>query len=214
MDLQHPNDNKLEDDDQTICMNVDLSLHKTDPYHALLDIPFDFDFSSDSKKLSTQPDNNESYVTPRLHKFISKQDLRKELLRRWSSFLVSTVVFIGLFYNIWSTILLPMQKQRIHRFYIWSSFLGLLGFIVFVSAVAVMILAGGVFSSTQKAMLIILLLWMHIQSANSILEVCVILLGGVFMAWYAFWKKESPTDESDIQSSNMLANKLSAQTIK
>ncbi|XP_058737713.1 uncharacterized protein LOC131609905 isoform X2 [Vicia villosa] len=213
MDLQIPHVNKLGDDDQPICRNVDLSHHKTDPHDVLLVIPdnrkFDFDFSSDSKKLSSQPNNNESYVAPRLHKFISKQDLRKELLRRWSSFLVSTVVFIGLFYNIWSTILLPMQKQRIHRFYIWSSFLGLLGFIVFVSAVAVMILAGGVFSSTQKAMLIILLLWMHIQSAKSILEVCVILLGGVFMAWYAFWKKESPTDESDTNK----GNKLSAQTV-
>ncbi|XP_058737715.1 uncharacterized protein LOC131609905 isoform X3 [Vicia villosa] len=209
MDPQIPHDDKLVEDDRPICTNVHLSLHKKDPHDAHLDIPFDFDFSSDSKKLSSQPNNNESYVAPRLHKFISKQDLRKELLRRWSSFLVSTVVFIGLFYNIWSTILLPMQKQRIHRFYIWSSFLGLLGFIVFVSAVAVMILAGGVFSSTQKAMLIILLLWMHIQSAKSILEVCVILLGGVFMAWYAFWKKESPTDESDTNK----GNKLSAQTV-
>ncbi|XP_058737712.1 uncharacterized protein LOC131609905 isoform X1 [Vicia villosa] len=212
MDLQIPHVNKLGDDDQPICRNVDLSHHKTDPHDVLLVIPdnrkFDFDFSSDSKKLSSQPNNNESYIAPRLHKFISEQDLRKEILRRCSSFLVSTVVSIGLFYNIWSS-LLPHQKQHIHRLSTWMSFLGLLGFIVFVSAVAVMILVGGVFSSTQKAMLIILLLWMHIQSANSILEVCVILLGGVFMAWYAFWKKESPTNESD---TNTDANKLSAQT--
>lgn len=172
MGLQIPRDSKLEEDDQPICINVDLSHHKTDPEHVLLVI-----------------------------------------LRRCSSFLVSTVVFIGLFYNIWSS-LLPLQNEHIHRLSIWMSLLGLLGSLVFVCAVVVIILVGGVFTSMQKATLIILHVWMLIQSANSILEVCVILLGGAFMVWFAFWIKESPNDESDIQSSNTEANKLSAQTIK
>ncbi|XP_058737722.1 uncharacterized protein LOC131609911 [Vicia villosa] len=209
MGLQIPHDHKVEDVDRPICTNVDLSHHKTDDEHVLLvipdNLPVEFKFSSDLNKLSSQPDDNESYIAPRLHKFISEQDLRKEILRRCSSFLVSTVVSMALFYNIGSS-LLPHHKQHIHRLSIWMSFLGLLGFMVFVCAVAVMILVGGVFTCMQKAMLIVLLLWMHIQSANSIIEVCVILLAGFFMAWYAFWKRDSPNNESDLKSSNMLTS--------
>ncbi|KAI5427816.1 uncharacterized protein LOC127126672 [Lathyrus oleraceus] len=204
MGLQIPHDNNLEDDDQPICTNVDSSLHKTDPHDVLLHSPSDFDFQSDLKKLSSQLDNNESYVAPRLQKFISEQDLRKDILRRFSSFLVSSVVFLGLFYNIWSwSCLLPLQKQHIHRFSIWTSMLGLFGFLVFVCAVALMVLVGAVFTPMQKAMLIVWLVLMHLQSANSILEICVILLAGFFMASYAFWKKESPNNESDVKSSNI-----------
>ncbi|CAK8542816.1 unnamed protein product [Lathyrus sativus] len=188
MGFQIPHHNKLE----PISTNSD-SLHKTYPRDMLLDIPFGFDFQSDL---------NKSYVI-RLNKFISEQGTREDILRRCSSFLVSTIVFLGLFYNIWSS-LFPLQKQHIHRLSIWPSLLGLFGFLVFVCAVAVMILVRAVFTPMQKAMLIILLVWMHIQSANSILEVCLILLAGLFMAWYAFVKKESPNDESDVKSSNML----------
>jgi len=176
-------------------------------------MPSDFDLQkSDLKKLDN---NNESYVAPLLRKSISElseQESRKQILRSWASFILSTDISVVLFYIIWST-LLPLEKQNIHRLSIWISFLGLFAFVLFVSAIAVMILVGGVFTCIQKAMLIILLLWLHIQSAHSILEVCVILLGGVFMAWYAFFKKESPSDETDIKSSNMLDDKLSAQTI-
>jgi len=206
MGLQIPC-NKLEDNDQQICTNVDASFIKTDPRDLRLDIQFD----SDVKKFSSQSNNNESYVTPLLSKSISEQDSRKQILRSWASFILSTDISIVLFYNIWST-LFPLEKQNIYLLSIWESFLGLFAFMLFVSALAIMILVGGVFTCIQKAMLIILLLWMHIQSANSIIEVCVILLGGVFMAWYAFWKEESPDNENDIKSSNMLDNKLSAQT--
>ncbi|KAI5427809.1 uncharacterized protein LOC127126666 [Lathyrus oleraceus] len=203
MGLQIPHDNKLEDDDQPICTNVDLSLHKTDPHDVLLHIPeVDFDFPSDLNKLSSLSDNNESYVAPRLHKLISEQDLRKDILRSCSSFLVSSVVFIGLLYNIWSC-LFSHQKQHIHRLSIWMSLLSLFCSMVFVCSVAVIILVGAVFTPMQKAMLIVWLVLMHLQSANSILEICVILLAGFFMASYAFWKKESPSDESDFKSSNI-----------
>jgi len=195
MDLQNPHDNKVEEDEVPICTKPP-DPHGTDPHHMFLDIAFYFDFLSDAKKLkqlSSESDNNESCLVapPRLNKLISEQDIRKEILRRYSSFGVSTTVFLALFYNIWSC-LLPLQKQHILSLSIWPSLLGLFGFMVFVCAVAVMILVGAVFTSMQKAMLIILLVIMHLQSANSILEVCVILLGGFFMAWYAFGRKESP----------------------
>jgi hypothetical protein len=65
---------------------------------------------------------------------------------------------------------------------------------VFVCSVAVMILVGAPFNSVQKAMLIFWTILMHVQSANSIIEVSVTLVGGLFMVWYAFGKKQQSNE--------------------
>ncbi|PNX72902.1 hypothetical protein L195_g028800 [Trifolium pratense] len=44
------------------------------------------------------------------------------------------------------------------------------------------------FTNMQKAMLIFWVVFMHLQSANSIIEVFVTLVGGLFMGWFAFGK--------------------------
>jgi hypothetical protein len=60
---------------------------------------------------------------------------------------------------------------------------------VLVCAVAVMIIVRAPFTSMQKSMLIFWAILMHLQSANSITEVFLTLVGGLFMVWYTFWKK-------------------------
>jgi len=119
------------------------------------------------------------------------QHRRKEIVRRFSSSVISTIVFLGIFYNIWNN-QLPiinaplLRKEHDGLLSIWPSLLGLFGFMVFICAVAVMILVGAPFTGMQKAMLIFWAILMHLQSANSIIEVLVTLVGGLFMGWYAF----------------------------
>lgn len=142
------------------------------------------------------------------------QQIRKEIVACISSFVVSTTVFLGIFYSIWSILLKstsvqPLQKEHDHDHSIWPSLLGLFGFMVLICAVAAMILVGAIFTRTQKATLIFWVVLMHLQSANSIIDVFVILIGGLFMGWYAFWRKAT-TKRSDM---NKDAKKLSAQTI-
>ncbi|CAL5192839.1 unnamed protein product [Lathyrus oleraceus] len=127
------------------------------------------------------------------------QQIRKEIVQYISSFVVSTTVFLGIFYNIWSRLLSSisvqsLQKEHDHRLSIWLSLLGLIGIMVFVCAVAAMILVGAVFTRTQKAMLIFWVVLMHLQSANSIIEAFVTLIGGIFMGWYAFGEKQPPNE--------------------
>ncbi|CAK8542556.1 unnamed protein product [Lathyrus sativus] len=127
------------------------------------------------------------------------RQIRKEIVGCISSFVVSNTVFLGIFYNIWSILLKstsvqPLQKEHDHHHSIWPSLLGLFGFMVLVCAVAAMILAGAVFTRMQKAMLIFWVVFMHLQSANSIIEVFVILIGGLFMGWYSFGEKQPPNE--------------------
>ncbi|CAI8613314.1 unnamed protein product [Vicia faba] len=127
------------------------------------------------------------------------QQIRKEIVGCISSFVVSTTVLLVIFYNIWSSLLSvinvqPLQKEHDHHISIWLSLLGLFGFMVLVCAVAAMILVGAVFTRTQKVMLINWVVLMHLQSANSIIEVFVTLIGGVFMGWYAFGEKQPPNE--------------------
>ncbi|KAL5058667.1 hypothetical protein RYX36_030271 [Vicia faba] len=127
------------------------------------------------------------------------QQIRKEIVGCISSFVVSTTVLLVIFYNIWSSLLSvinvqPLQKEHDHHISIWPSLLGLFGFMVLVCAIAAMILVGAVFTRTQKVMLINWVVLMHIQSANSIIEVFVTLIGGVFMGWYAFGEKQPPNE--------------------
>jgi len=122
------------------------------------------------------------------------QHIRKDIVQCLSSSVVSIVVSLGIFYNIWSSQLSifqvqPLHKEHNYRLSTWPSLLGLFGFMVFVCAVAVMNLVGAPFTSMQKAMLIFLAILMHLQSANSIIDVFVTLVGGLSMGWHAFGKK-------------------------
>jgi hypothetical protein len=85
------------------------------------------------------------------------QHVRKETVRCISSFVVPTIVFLGIFYNIWNSQLpiinIPALNKE-HNVSIWPSLLGLFGFMMFVCAVSVMILVGAAFTSMQKVMLI------------------------------------------------------------
>ena len=149
----------------------------------------------------SQMDNNELHWSNRnisrdpefKHDYIYEynQHMHKEIVQRLSSFVVSTIVFLGIFYNIWNSQLSIIHVPSLHkehdgRLSVWSSLLGLFGFMMFVCAVAVMILVGAPFTSMQKAMLIFLAILMHLQSANSIIEVFVTLVGGLSMGWYSF----------------------------
>ncbi|XP_058737501.1 uncharacterized protein LOC131609729 [Vicia villosa] len=127
------------------------------------------------------------------------QQIRKEIVGCISSLVVSTTVFLGIFYNIWSSLLSSinvqqLEKEHDHSLSIWPSLLGLFCFMVLVCAVAGMILVGVVFTRMQKAMLIFWVVLMHLQSANSMIEVFVILIGGLFMGWYAFGEKQLPNE--------------------
>jgi hypothetical protein len=127
------------------------------------------------------------------------QHVRKETVRCISSFVVPTIVFLGIFYNIWNSQLpiinIPALNKE-HNVSIWPSLLGLFGFMMFVCAVSVMILVGAAFTSMQKAMLIFWVIFMHLQSANSNIEVFLTLLGGLFMGWFAFRKKQPQNEVS------------------
>ncbi|MCH81049.1 hypothetical protein A2U01_0001827 [Trifolium medium] len=131
----------------------------------------------------SQLDNNEH-----------NQHAREEIVRCISSFVVSTIISLGIFYNIWTSSLLSIIKVPLlikeRDAYIWMSLPGLFSFMVFVCAVAVMILVGAAFTRMQKAMLIFWVIMMHIQSANSIIEVFLTLSGGLFMVWYTFGKSK------------------------
>jgi hypothetical protein len=157
----------------------------------------------------TQIDNNElrwsNRDVPRdpefQHGYTYKynQHVRKEIVRSISSFIVSTIVFLGNFYNIWNSQLpiinVPALNKERHVS-IWPSLLGLFGFMMFVCAVSVMILVGAAFTSMQKAMLIFWVIFMHLQSANSNIEVILTLLSGLFMGWFALEKKQPPNEVS------------------
>ncbi|WJX77353.1 hypothetical protein P8452_60673 [Trifolium repens] len=157
----------------------------------------------------TQIDNNElrwsNRDVPRdpefQHGYTYKynQHVRKEIVRSISSFIVSTIVFLGIFYNIWNSQLPIMNVPALNKERdgsIWPSLLGLFGFMMFVCAVSVMILVGAAFTSMQKAMLIFWVIFMHLQSANSNIEVFLTLLGGLFMGWFAFGKKQPQNEVS------------------
>lgn len=127
------------------------------------------------------------------------QQIRKEIVGCISSLVVSTTVFLGVFYNIWTSLLpsisvQPLQKEPYHRLSIWPPLLGLFGLMVLVYALAAMILVGAIFTRTEKAMLIFWVVLMHLQSANSIIKVFVTLIGGLFMGWYAFGEKQPPNE--------------------
>jgi len=115
----------------------------------------------------------------------------KEIVQCLSSFVLSTVVFLGISYNIWNSQLLIIHVQRLHKEHsahlsILPPFLTFFGFMVFVCAVAAMILLRAPFTCMQKAMLIFWALLLHLQSANSIIEVFVTLVGGLYLGWYSF----------------------------
>jgi hypothetical protein len=146
-----------------------------------------------NRNISRDPEFDHDYT------YDYNQHMRKEIVRCLSSFVVSTIVFLGISYNIWNNQLSiihvpPLHKEQNGRLSVWSSLLGLFGFMMFVCAVAVMVLVGAPFTSIQKAMLIFLAILMHLQSANSIIEVFVTLVGGLSMGWYCFGKKQPPNE--------------------
>jgi hypothetical protein len=146
--------------------------------------------------MSSRIDNNELYWSNNTYEY-NQHIIRKEIVRRSSSFVVSTIVVLGIFYNICSSQLSiinfpPLHKER--NVSIWLSLLGLVGFMVLVCAVAVMIIVRAPFTSMQKSMLIFWAILMHLQSANSIIEVFLTLVGGLFVVWYTFGKKQPPND--------------------
>jgi hypothetical protein len=125
--------------------------------------------------------------------YINNQHNCKEITRPFSSFVVSAVVFLSIVYSIWNSQLsifnvLPLYKEHDGRHSIWPSLLELFAFMVFVCAVSVMILVGAAFTNMQKAMIILWLMLLHLQSSNSISEVFGTLAAGLFMVWYAFGK--------------------------
>lgn len=118
---------------------------------------------------------------------------RKEFVQCLSSHVLSTVVFLGISYIIWNSELSIIHVQVLHKDHgdrpsILPPLLTFFGFTVFVCAVAVMILVRAPFTSMQKAMLIFWALLLHLQSANSIIEVFVTLVGGLYLGRYAFGK--------------------------
>ncbi|KAK2415510.1 hypothetical protein QL285_037984 [Trifolium repens] len=146
--------------------------------------------------MSSMQDNNELYWSNNIYEY-NQHIIRKEIVRRSSSFLVSTIVVLGIFYNICSSQLSIINFPTLHKernVSIWLSLLGLVGFMVFVCAVAVMIIVRAPFTSMQKSMLIFWAILMHLQSAKSIIEVFLTLVGGLFMVWYTFGKKQPPND--------------------
>ncbi|KAJ1381208.1 putative transmembrane protein [Sesbania bispinosa] len=94
-----------------------------------------------------------------------------------------TIMFLGLFFDTWSQSSL-MHKERVNDS-IWPSLLGLLGFMAFVWAVAIMILVGAPFTRMHCAMLISWAIFMLLNSANSITASYVPMLGIFFIGWFA-----------------------------
>ncbi|MCH79911.1 hypothetical protein A2U01_0000672, partial [Trifolium medium] len=146
--------------------------------------------------MSSRLDNNELYWSNNTYEY-NQHIIRKEIVRRSSSFVVSTIAVLGIFYNICSSQLSiinvpPLHKER--HVSTWLPLLGLFGFMVFDCAVIVMIIVRAPFTRMQKAMLIFWGISMHLESANSIIEVFLTLVGGLFMVWYTFGKKKLPND--------------------
>jgi hypothetical protein len=70
------------------------------------------------------------------------------------------IIFVGLFFDMWiEPSLMNDQRGRI-----WASLIKLLGFMVFVWAVAIMILVGVPFGQMQSVVLVFCAIWMHLKS--------------------------------------------------
>lgn len=135
--------------------------------------------------------------------------MRMKIIQWLSSYALSTNLLVFISCNIWSSIssvihVPPLHKKWDDRLSIWPSLLRLSGFMVFICAVAAMVLVRAPFTSMQKSMLIFWAILLHLQSANSIIDVYLTLVLALLVIWHAFGKKQPP-DEDVI---NKYANKL------
>ncbi|KAK7295249.1 hypothetical protein RJT34_18155 [Clitoria ternatea] len=91
------------------------------------------------------------------------QHKRKKTAQHVSSFAMATIVFLWIVLDICSQLSMIPEHGPI---VIWSHWLGLLGFMAFVWAVAIMILVGAQFSRMQCAMLVFWAILMIVRSVG------------------------------------------------
>ncbi|WJX77293.1 hypothetical protein P8452_60614 [Trifolium repens] len=85
---------------------------------------------------------------------------RNEIAQHISFVVVMCIIFVGLFFDMWiEPSLMNDQRGRI-----WASLIKLFGFLVFVWAVAIMILVGVPFARMQSVVLVFFAIWMHLKS--------------------------------------------------
>ncbi|MCH87642.1 hypothetical protein A2U01_0008519 [Trifolium medium] len=102
---------------------------------------------------STQPLANEGKITPKLKDNII-------FAQHVSFVVVMSIIFVGPFFDMW----IEPSLMKFQHGQAWASALRLLGFMVFVLAVATMILVGVPFVGMQTFVLTFWAIWMHLKS--------------------------------------------------
>lgn len=87
------------------------------------------------------------------------QQKRKEIAQHVSFVVVLSIIFCCLFLDLW----IKPPHVMVQSVSIWDSLLGLFGFMVFVWAVAIMILVGVPFIRVQSVVLVFWAILMHLK---------------------------------------------------
>ena len=108
-----------------------------------------------------------------------------------------------------STRVQPLHKEH-GSVSIGAPLLELFSFIVFVWAVATMILVGAKFTSMHGAMLLFWAILMHVRSDNSTSALYLSILGIFFIGWYAVcsWKANNQMEGEKLSSTVELGSSL------
>jgi hypothetical protein len=112
----------------------------------------------DNSTISNNNQNKHKETMPKSYpKFHHKGN---EIAQHVSFVVVMCIIFVGLFFDMWiEPSLMNDQRGRI-----WASLIKLFGFLVFVWAVAIMILVGVPFTRMQSVVLVFCAIWMHLKS--------------------------------------------------
>lgn len=186
MNTQIYHDNTLDVDDCAESMKVCDQIHNSFSSHRRNNNPSLIQEFPRFHYQDLSPDKTYEYI----------QHKHKEIVGWISSFVFSTVIFLGFTFSILNNLSSVIHVPQLHDdclsilpSYITMTVFTLVWFICAFAVMTVMILVGAAFTSMQKAMLISWIIWLHLQSANSVMDVFVTLVGALVMVWYVFGKK-------------------------
>ncbi|KAL9297096.1 hypothetical protein ACSQ67_022992 [Phaseolus vulgaris] len=109
---------------------------------------------------------------------------RKKTVQRVSSFVMASTVFLWIGMDLCSQLSIIQLQPKHGPSLFWSTFLKLFGFMAYVSATSAMIVVGAPFSGTQSCMLMFWAILMLLNSAKSLTEVYLPLMGTILTGCY------------------------------
>ncbi|KAG2404175.1 uncharacterized protein HKW66_Vig0110970 [Vigna angularis] len=109
---------------------------------------------------------------------------RKKTVHRVSSFVMASIVFLSVAMEMCSQLSIIQLQPKSGPILFLSTILKLFGFMAYVSATAAMIVNGAPFPGMQSSMLMFWATFMLVNSAKSLTEVYLPLLGIIFTGCY------------------------------